>query len=1158
MRLSRLDLTRYGLFTDRTIDFGPLVPGQPDLHVIYGPNEAGKSTVLSALLDLMFEIEVKSRYDFVHPYKSMAVGARLDVSDRSWEAVRVKRRNDSLVDPAGRPLDEGFLKAALSGLDRETYRMMFSLDDKTLEEGGESILASRGDLGRILFAATAGLAEFGDTLLALRDEADAFHKLKGRSGELGVLKARLLELRKRRDEIDTVAAHHARLVQDRAATRKAYERARCERIEAQGRTVSLRARTSALPHLATLTVLRDELSRSASLPDAPASWWQDLPGLLKEGVELSTRLEGVDEDVAGLEAVIEGVSVDHAALSASDRIGRLPDLRSRHLDAEDELPGLRARLRQEDAAIGGILRDLDRGAEADPRRLLIGKAVTAAFRELMERRSGIVEALRKSAEDVAEAERSVDEARDDVEGGEAEPGRAADVILVRNALTAAQAGGQGALAAAAGRSLERKRGLLDDALLSLRPWSGSVDDLAALVVPEKADVESWEAGLVAAVAEKAREADEAAALEEERACLQADLEASSMVVGFAVLEGDPGSVRGDRERLWANHRRTLDPGSADDFEQAMRRDDVVTVARIGHEAELARLRQVRERVAVASAGITRATAARDGAAERSRSLLARMAEAWLASGGAWPRDATPAWLEGWLSRRVAALDHRDGRTEAEAEVRAVAMAVEASRAEFRGILASARIPHDDDAGIEGLAAVAQAFLDHEAELAGRRRRLADLGRDLATRRSSSEKAERTDREWQDGWRATCRQCWFGASGAVRSVVDVRSVIDALSALEPRVKDRDALVDQIRAMEEERASFAREVAEVSALVTAVDATGSSLDVARRLEAAARLARTQTDDLLAKGVKLEAALARRARLRDALALHARKAGEMTTLFAVADLADVEGKLATLARRADLRERAERAERDLVDALGTSSLAEAETLVRGLDRETMKGEMSEAQVLLDERERLMTEAFAQHRRAVERVDEVGGDEEVARMAAAKRTILLEVEDKALRCLRLRMGVMAAERAIDLYRDQHKSTMMSLASESFSALSRGAYVRLTSRFEKTGETLIALTHTGSRTALELSKGTRFQLYLALRVAAYQEYVRSRPSVPFVADDILETFDDFRAEEAFAAFARMAGDGQVVYLTHHPHLCRIAAAVCPTIRIHELEPLPA
>ena len=48
MRLQRLDLLRYGKFTDQSLDFGTAAEGAADLHIVYGPNETGKSTALSA------------------------------------------------------------------------------------------------------------------------------------------------------------------------------------------------------------------------------------------------------------------------------------------------------------------------------------------------------------------------------------------------------------------------------------------------------------------------------------------------------------------------------------------------------------------------------------------------------------------------------------------------------------------------------------------------------------------------------------------------------------------------------------------------------------------------------------------------------------------------------------------------------------------------------------------------------------------------------------------------------------------------------------------------------------------------------------------------------------------------------------------------------
>jgi uncharacterized protein YhaN len=50
-----------------------------------------------------------------------------------------------------------------------------------------------------------------------------------------------------------------------------------------------------------------------------------------------------------------------------------------------------------------------------------------------------------------------------------------------------------------------------------------------------------------------------------------------------------------------------------------------------------------------------------------------------------------------------------------------------------------------------------------------------------------------------------------------------------------------------------------------------------------------------------------------------------------------------------------------------------------------------------------------------------------------------------------------------------------------------------------------------------------------------------------------METFDELRSEEVFRLFGDMAKLGQVIYLTHHRHLCDIAKAVVPGVKIHNL-----
>ncbi|MDR3411770.1 MAG: hypothetical protein P4L87_12655, partial [Formivibrio sp.] len=230
------------------------------------------------------------------------------------------------------------------------------------------------------------------------------------------------------------------------------------------------------------------------------------------------------------------------------------------------------------------------------------------------------------------------------------------------------------------------------------------------------------------------------------------------------------------------------------------------------------------------------------------------------------------------------------------------------------------------------------------------------------------------------------------------------------------------------------------------------------------------------------------------------------------------------------------------------------EAELALDQADRDALAAENSTLTEQFEEFDQLSRDMSTAYSKARDEIEDIGGDDAVAKIESKRRTIYLEIDDKAAAYLRLRLGAAAAEQALRIYRDQHRSSMMQHASSAFQTISRGAYTRLDTHVEKDSEVLVAIGADGSsKVAADLSKGTRFQLYLALRVAGYHEFSRTRPSLPFVADDIMETFDDFRAEEAFRLFAGMANVGQVIYLTHHQHLIDIARRICPTVIVHEL-----
>src|SRR5690606_23877055 len=307
MRLRRLDLTRYGKFTDYSIDFGEHVAGTPDLHIVYGLNEAGKSTSLSAYLDLLFGIEERTKYGFLHQGKAMEIGACLEFDGQAHEFKRVKQRSNSLLNAHGQAVNETILSVPLAGLTRDAYRMMFSLDDQTLEDGGNAILESKGDLGELLFSASAGLAGISTILEAAITEADGIFRKRASSTKIAGLKRQIADLKSQRDDIDVQASAYRTLTTALEQAEAAYDALMKEIGTAKARHNEITRVLRAHPLVADYRRTDEQLSDYADLPHPPAEWASALPDLMVEETQLQTELTGIRQREQKTRENLEGL-----------------------------------------------------------------------------------------------------------------------------------------------------------------------------------------------------------------------------------------------------------------------------------------------------------------------------------------------------------------------------------------------------------------------------------------------------------------------------------------------------------------------------------------------------------------------------------------------------------------------------------------------------------------------------------------------------------------------------------------------------------------------------------------------------------------------------------------------------------------------------------
>ena len=293
MRIDRLDLTAFGPFTGTTLDLSA-----PGVHLVTGPNEAGKSTALRAFDQLLFGIDVRSPYDFVHARGALRLGALIrSADDDTFEIVRTKSRNAPLLGADGSPLDQTTLSAVLGGIDRTTFTSEFALTSEELRRGGATLARGGGDLGQALAASRSGL-RLTEALRAIEQRMEELYKQKGSRPRIN---ARLAALKQARD-------------------RKRDAILRPQEYDEREREVTAAEESLALL-TAELNQVRSEHSRLERLSQA-------LPALARR----STLLAEIDAVLA------DGV------LAPQEAVERLPELLEELRVAEDSLADTRRRL----------------------------------------------------------------------------------------------------------------------------------------------------------------------------------------------------------------------------------------------------------------------------------------------------------------------------------------------------------------------------------------------------------------------------------------------------------------------------------------------------------------------------------------------------------------------------------------------------------------------------------------------------------------------------------------------------------------------------------------------------------------------------------------------------------------------------------------------
>lgn len=1161
MRIRCLNLLRYGHFTDRSLE---LPAGKSDFHIIFGPNEAGKSTALSAIEDLLFGIHGQTPYGFLHDYGSMRIGAVLEDDSNVLEVLRRKGNKDTLLGPEGSPVPggEAVLRPYLAGADRTFFERMFSLDHTRLEAGGREILEAKDDVGQMLFSAGAGIGGLRERLTQLAGEADdlwsarrakhrkfyiaedKFTEATKELREQTLSAAKWRELKKAYDDAEEAYGNI-----DRAISKATVDRNRLSRIRRVCRDISRKQE---------LDRLLEELGDVIALPKDAARLVAEAE---RKDAEAAARIGTLTEQLQRAEEAQEKLTYDETIIQRSADVRQACERRIEVRAEKADLPKREAELQAAEKELQGAAAELgwrDEDSAALIERIPPRPKVSVV-RSLLNKK-GELEG------DVSGKERLLDEAKEEQAGLKdelAEAGEPVDTSRLAIALKSIREQGDIAGRVRAGEEgLNNARSRVARRLGALDPGVADEGALTGKRVPARAKVEAQRKaqddcqrrlnetqqqaasvkqeldGTVAALERAIR--DEQVVTPEELKDARGRRDAVWQLVKLKHIMGQP--IPRDQVEQYEGEIEDL----AGAFEPAVIKADELADRRFDHAEAAGRIAEIKRKIGQQETLLGQVQDNEKKLVEEGDQLKSDWIALW--SGAPVEPEAPEAMLE-WLDDRDEVLAAIENRDEAESALKAARGEEQAARQQLIGELAALGV----DVGTleaDGLTIVVEraaeelrvreAAADKKSQL---EEDVAEAGRLVARRQRDLEAAKKVLAEWQENWAAALGDLGLAADTAAEAVDAQIGIIDQMRETASRINSLRH--DRIEKIQRDVADFENVVSQLVQVVApdladkaaddAVAALETRLNEAERIQG---LREKQDEDVEGLKEQIETLEGQRRGLAASISHLKQTAG-----------VDNNDKLKAAIERSDNQralweERQKITEKLQQDGDG-KTVDELEAECEGLAIDEVAAREESLQAELEDLRKQQGEAGDVRSQARQSYQAIGGDDAAAQAGAAREEALTEMGEVAERYVRVKTSAILLQWAIDRYRREKQAPLLKRAGQLFQVITAGSFTSLRVDFDDQDNAHL----TGVRPdesvvpVSGMSTGTADQLYLALRVASIEDYLERAQALPFVADDLFINFDDDRAAAGFRLLGQLAEKTQVLFFTHHQHLVDIAKA---------------
>ena len=1108
MRFSTFSLLNYGHFQNHELTFP--IKNEGDFHLIYGPNEAGKSTVLQALDGFLFTMPARGGW-FPHRTTKNAVElvATGETYDGPFSLTRRKTQKDLIFDGEKelalpeRPL---FLRQA----NANNFRQIYGLNHEALRDGAD-LLGKDDTLGPSLVGAIIGVEKLSQALKNLETQAHEFIKKSWTASlKLPGLQKEYADLKKKIEQEQADPVLRKNLLKERQiavdhhnACEKNQNRYR-EQLDRLGRLREIR------PVAEEKRALQQQLE-ALTLPKTSVADAQELAELLQQREESQKQLKSDRETLQRYRIQLAERQPNQAVLDQAGAIDALSEQNIRLKQTSDDLATAQKRLLELDHLLG--LRSSEPSQWDDFSRSdlkILQQFATTGDQLRLEKR---VLSEQKDELDHRKVDLTTRAAElpDEQAVGAAE--KAYEQFQQLRQAMAAEATAAEEAATSRATAQRSRDGL----------GYGEADIPARHLLPSAATVEEFRVSFDENERSLKQNSEQQEGLDRQVVTIKSELNLLQQKSAL-YTEPDLRKAREDRDQLLVEENWKQLPS-------AIYQADTIVDALRQHTEVLAKAAELQNRIRELEQEQNRSLGQAETIKQARRSIEAQ----WSSATAALPPGlfAKPSQVATWSAAFDEWQQAQNDWERAKEALNAARNVVEGLKAEIQG----ADDQGDDLSEFEVSLKAQATKLAKQKTLAESAK--ADLQKVEETLAGLQRKLSKADEELDQ--HNTDLKAFLDRKGVVFSEIftanEIPSIEEAVQRQELTTERRQLRI-QVASMEEKQDAFSKELA---ALAKQLDCSASLTTLRDQLEAE-RKRKTTAETLTEQVQDLEHFVAQRetnltpivTQIKEITDRYDRDEVELQRLFAK------EEGFRTREAETDrqLAQAAAGFPGDLMAELSDPQWLKWETEFERLEieEETGKEAWSDSVKALDRAEVALKE-----------FDQI--DSETTRARQELEMVTEELVEAAQEALTLHEALDFLSQEQARICREHAEPVLERTSYYFRVLTDRSYLGADTVYHENGPRLQVLrpSTTGESepepvALAELSEGTRDQLYLALRFAALENDLRRQTCpLPLILDDILMTFDDQRTIAAFQALAELSKKVQVLIFTHHRHLLDLA-----------------